>query len=58
MRIVALIQSQGLAQAVEVAGSLNLGFAITAMHSRQFDIGLGRIGVDASAGVTGFEPLA
>jgi hypothetical protein len=46
------------AQAVEVAGSLDIGVAIAAMHSRQFDTVLGRIGVDAKVDVTGLEPFA
>jgi hypothetical protein len=41
-----------------VAGSLDLRVAIWAMHSRQFDTVLGRIGVDAQVEVTGLEPFA
>jgi branched-chain amino acid transport system substrate-binding protein len=44
------------AQAVEAAGSLDLDAVIDAMHSRQFDTVLGRIGFDAKGDVTGFEP--
>jgi branched-chain amino acid transport system substrate-binding protein len=44
------------AQAVEAAGSLELDAVIAAMHSRQFDTVLGRIGFDAKGDVTGFEP--
>jgi branched-chain amino acid transport system substrate-binding protein len=44
------------AQAAEAAGSLDLGAVIAAMHSRQFDTVLGRIGFDAKGDVTGFEP--
>jgi branched-chain amino acid transport system substrate-binding protein len=44
------------AQAVAAAGSLDLDAVIDAMHSRQFDTVLGRIGFDAKGDVTGFEP--
>jgi branched-chain amino acid transport system substrate-binding protein len=44
------------AQAVEAAGSLDFDAVIEAMHSRQFDTVLGRIGFDAKGDVTGFEP--
>jgi branched-chain amino acid transport system substrate-binding protein len=44
------------AQAVEAAGSLDLGAVTEAMHSRQFDTVLGKIGFDAKGDVTGFEP--
>ena len=44
------------AQAVEAAGSLELEAVIEAMHSRQFDTALGRIGFDEKGDVTGFEP--
>jgi branched-chain amino acid transport system substrate-binding protein len=46
------------AQAVEAAGSLELDAVIEAMHSRQFDTVLGRIGFDEKGDVTGFEPWA
>ena len=38
------------------AGSLDLDAVTEAMHSRQFDTVLGRIGFDAKGDVTGFEP--
>ena len=38
-----------------LAGSLHLGVAIAAIHSRQFGTMLGPIGVDAKGDVTGFE---
>ena len=44
------------AQAVSTAGSLDLDAVIEAMHSRQFDTVLGRIGFDAKGDVTGFDP--
>ena len=44
------------AQAVEAAGSLDLDAVIEAMHSRQFDTVLGRIGFDEKGDVTGFDP--
>jgi branched-chain amino acid transport system substrate-binding protein len=44
------------AQAVEAAGSLDLGAVTQVMHSRQFDTVLGQIGFDAKGDVTGFEP--
>jgi len=44
------------AQAVEAAGSLDLDAVIDAMHSREFDTVLGRIGFDEKGDVTGFEP--
>jgi branched-chain amino acid transport system substrate-binding protein len=43
-------------QAVEAAGSLDLDPVLAAMHSRQFDTVLGRIGFDKKGDVTGFEP--
>jgi branched-chain amino acid transport system substrate-binding protein len=44
------------AQAVEAAGSLDFEKVTQAMHSRQFDTVLGRIGFDAKGDVTGFDP--
>jgi len=44
------------AQAVEVARALDLGAVTDAMHSRQFDTVLGRIGFDAKGDVRGFDP--
>jgi branched-chain amino acid transport system substrate-binding protein len=44
------------AQAVEAAGSLDLDAVIAAMHSREFDTVLGRIGFDEKGDVTGFDP--
>jgi branched-chain amino acid transport system substrate-binding protein len=44
------------AQAVEAAGSLDFGAVTDALHSRQFDTVLGRIGFDEKGDVTGFEP--
>jgi branched-chain amino acid transport system substrate-binding protein len=44
------------AQAVEAAGSLELDKVTEAMHSRQFDTVLGRIGFDTKGDVTGFDP--
>ena len=44
------------AQAVTAAGSLDLDAVSEAMHSRQFDTVLGRIGFDAKGDVTGFDP--
>jgi branched-chain amino acid transport system substrate-binding protein len=44
------------AQAVEAAGSLDFAAVTQAMHSRQFDTVLGRIGFDTKGDVTGFEP--
>jgi branched-chain amino acid transport system substrate-binding protein len=44
------------AQAVAAAGSLELDPVTLAMHSRQFDTVLGRIGFDQKGDVTGFEP--
>jgi branched-chain amino acid transport system substrate-binding protein len=44
------------AQAAEEAGSLNLDAMVKAMHSRQFDTVLGRIGFDEKGDVNGFEP--
>ena len=44
------------AQAVATAGSLELDAVIEAMHSRQFDTVLGRIGFDEKGDVTGFDP--
>jgi branched-chain amino acid transport system substrate-binding protein len=44
------------AQAVEAAGALDLDPVLEAMHSRQFDTVLGRIGFDQNGEVTGFEP--
>jgi branched-chain amino acid transport system substrate-binding protein len=47
---------QAWAQAVEAAGSIDLGAVIDIMHRRQFDTVLGRIGFDDKGDVTGFEP--
>jgi len=44
------------AQAVEAAGSLALDKVTEALHSRQFDTVLGRIGFDTKGDVTGFDP--
>jgi branched-chain amino acid transport system substrate-binding protein len=44
------------AQAAEAAGSLDFDAVTLAMHSRQYDTVLGRIGFDAKGDVTGFEP--
>jgi branched-chain amino acid transport system substrate-binding protein len=44
------------AQAVELAGSLDLDVVTKVMHSRQFDTVLGRISFDRKGDVTGFEP--
>jgi branched-chain amino acid transport system substrate-binding protein len=44
------------AQAVEAAGSLDLKAVTDALHSRQFDTVLGRIGFDEKGDVTGFDP--
>jgi branched-chain amino acid transport system substrate-binding protein len=44
------------AQAVAAAGSLDLDAVTLAMHSRQFDTVLGRIGFDQKGDVRGFEP--
>ena len=44
------------AQAVEATRALDLGAVTQAMHDRQFDTVLGRIGFDAKGDVTGFEP--
>ena len=44
------------AQAVEAADSLEPGKVTEAMHSRQFDTVLGRIGFDHKGDVTGFDP--
>ena len=44
------------AQAVEAAGSLDLDAVIDAMHRRQFDTVLGRIGFDDKGDVTGVDP--
>jgi branched-chain amino acid transport system substrate-binding protein len=44
------------AQAVEAAGSLNVDAVTQALHGRQFDTVLGRIGFDNKGDVTGFEP--
>ena len=44
------------AQAVAAAGSLDLEAVTKAMHSRQFDTVLGRIGFDEKGDVTGFDP--
>jgi branched-chain amino acid transport system substrate-binding protein len=44
------------AQAVEAAGSLDLDPVALAMHSRQFETVLGRIGFDEKGDVTGFDP--
>jgi branched-chain amino acid transport system substrate-binding protein len=45
-------------QAATAAGSLDLDAVSEAMHSRQFDTVLGRIGFDAKGDITGFEPWA
>jgi branched-chain amino acid transport system substrate-binding protein len=44
------------AQAVTAAGSLDPDAVIGAMHSREFDTVLGRIGFDEKGDVTGFDP--
>ena len=44
------------AQAVEAAGSLDLGKVTETMHRRQFDTVLGRIGFNEKGDVTGFDP--
>jgi branched-chain amino acid transport system substrate-binding protein len=44
------------AQAVEEAGSLDIGAVVKAMHNRQFTTVLGRIGFDERGDVTGFQP--
>jgi branched-chain amino acid transport system substrate-binding protein len=44
------------AQAVEAASSPDLNAVAAALHSRQFDTVLGRIGFDEQGDVTGFEP--
>lgn len=44
------------AQAVEAAGSTDLNAVVSAMHSRQFDTVLGKIGFDEKGDVTGFDP--
>jgi branched-chain amino acid transport system substrate-binding protein len=44
------------AQAVAAASSLDLQAVIAALHSRQFDTVLGKIGFDEKGDVTGFEP--
>jgi branched-chain amino acid transport system substrate-binding protein len=44
------------AQAVEAAGSLDLNAVLEAMHSRQFDTVLGKIGFDANGDVMGIDP--
>jgi branched-chain amino acid transport system substrate-binding protein len=44
------------AQAVEAADALDLHAVTLAMHSRQFETVLGRIGFDAKGDVTGFDP--
>jgi branched-chain amino acid transport system substrate-binding protein len=44
------------AQATEAARSLDLASVTKAMHSREFDTVLGRIGFDEKGDVTGFEP--
>ena len=44
------------AQAVEATRALDLSAVTQAMHDRQFDTVLGRIGFDAKGDVTGFEP--
>ena len=46
------------AQAVEAAGSLDLDAVIKAMHSRQFDTVLGRIGFDDEGRCHGLRPVA
>jgi branched-chain amino acid transport system substrate-binding protein len=44
------------AEAVEAAGTLELGSVVEIMHSRQFDTVLGTIGFDEKGDVTGFDP--
>jgi branched-chain amino acid transport system substrate-binding protein len=44
------------AQAVAAAGSLDPDAVIEAMHSRQFDTVLGKVGFDEKGDVTGFDP--
>jgi branched-chain amino acid transport system substrate-binding protein len=44
------------AEAVEAAATLDFGAVTDAMHSRQFDTVLGRIGFDDRGDVTGFQP--
>ena len=44
------------AQAVAVAGSLDLDAVTRILHSRQFDTVLGKIGFDQKGDITGFEP--
>jgi branched-chain amino acid transport system substrate-binding protein len=44
------------AQAVEAAGSLDLDAVTKALHARQFDTVLGKIGFDEKGDFTGFEP--
>lgn len=44
------------AEAVAVAGSLDLDAVLKVMHSRQFDTVLGRISFDEKGDVTGFDP--
>ena len=46
------------AQAVEAAGSLDLDPVLEAMHSRQFDTVLGRIGFDAEGRRHGLRAVA
>ena len=48
---------QTWAQAVEMAGTLNYGVVIDALHAGEFDTVLGRIGFDAKGDVYGFEPF-
>ena len=44
------------AQAAEAAGALDLDAVTLAMHRREFDTVLGRIGFDEKGDVTGFDP--
>ena len=55
-RLNAYAAVQVWAQAVEAAGSLDLGPVTEAMHGRQFDTVLGEIGFDEKGDVTGFDP--
>jgi branched-chain amino acid transport system substrate-binding protein len=43
-------------QAATAAGSVDLNAVLEAMHSRQFDTVLGKIGFDENGEVTGFDP--
>ena len=44
------------AQAVKAAGALDLDAVVDALHSRQFETVLGKIGFDEKGDITGFEP--